>query len=478
MINFKSFLVKPVVFFFFGITVGISTLTLIPFLNFQKEYESKIFPGVILDNIDLAGKSESDVRRFFEEKNQPFKKLNIKLLASEQVTAVSAETLNIHFDDSFTFSQAFSFSRTGNKATDLLFKIRSFFYQKLKLQNPVVILTPVITYNYETISDNIYYLKQHVDLAPVDPLFEYDKNSQKVKAFRLGKEGFELSQIEAEEIVENQIKALASGFESLELEIALPVKKIMPNITSTEGENLGINSLLGSGYSIYKGSIAGRIHNLTLAAGILHGKLVLPGGTFSFNKEVGDISASTGYKPAYVIKSGRTILDDGGGVCQVSTTLFRAVLNAGLPISERSPHSYRVSYYELGGFKPGVDATVFAPSTDFKFINDTSSYILIQTKIIPSEYRLEFELYGTSDGRKSEVYNFKLWDQKPPPPPLYQDDLTLPLGTEKQVDWPAWGAKSSFDYKVTRNGEILFEKTYYSNYQPWQAVYLRGTKIN
>ena len=100
--------------------------------------------------------------------------------------------------------------------------------------------------------------------------------------------------------------------------------------------------------------------------------LIPPGGTISYNEIVGDISAATGYQPAYIIKDGRTILGDGGGVCQVSTTLFRAGLSAGLPILERHPHAYRVHYYEEGGYKPGLDATVFAPGVDLKMKNDTS----------------------------------------------------------------------------------------------------------
>ena len=84
-------------------------------------------------------------------------------------------------------------------------------------------------------------------------------------------------------------------------------------------------------------------------------------------------------------------------------------------------------------------------------------------------------LYGTGDNRKSYISNHRVWDIAPPPPPLYQDDPTLPKGVEKQVDWAAWGAKAVFDYKVVKNNETIFDNAFYSVYRPWQAVYLRGT---
>jgi vancomycin resistance protein YoaR len=190
---------------------------------------------------------------------------------------------------------------------------------------------------------------------------------------------------------------------------------------------------------------------------------------------VGDISAATGYQSAYIIKDGHTVLGDGGGVCQVSTTLFRAALAAGLPIVERHAHDYRVHYYEEGGIQPGLDATVYGPTYDLKFKNDTPTSILIQAKTDVANLSLTFDLYGTGDGRKAQISNQKIWDITSPPPDLYQDDPTLPKGVVKQVDFSAWGAKASFDYLVTRGADVLENTTFVSNYRPWQAVYLRGT---
>ena len=215
-------------------------------------------------------------------------------------------------------------------------------------------------------------------------------------------------------------------------------------------------------------------HNVALTAAKLNGILLAPGETFSFNQTIGDVSAETGFQQAYIIKEGRTVLGDGGGVCQDSTTMFRAALDAGLEIVQRNAHAYRVSYYEQNS-PAGIDATVYSPSPDFKFKNDTPAHILIQTTVNTGANYLKIEVYGTSDGRVSTISNARLWDQVPPPPALYQDDPSLPNGQVKQIDWEAWGAKAAFDWKVVRGSETLHEKTFYSNYRPWQAVYLRGT---
>ncbi len=256
-------------------------------------------------------------------------------------------------------------------------------------------------------------------------------------------------------------------------ELVLPVNLTEPEIKASEVNDIGIEELLGRGESRFAHSIPSRIFNVALAARRINYALIPPGEVFSFNKEVGEISGSTGYQSAYVIKDGRTVLGDGGGTCQVSTTMFRAAIKAGLPIVERKAHSYRVTYYEQGS-GPGIDATVYAPTADLKFLNDTPGHILIQTIVDTRNTAMHIDIFGTNDGRISSISEPKVWGQSPPPAPLYEDDPTLPVGVVKQIDWAAWGAKTSFEYKVEKDGEVIYEKTFYSNFKPWQAVYLRG----
>jgi vancomycin resistance protein YoaR len=202
--------------------------------------------------------------------------------------------------------------------------------------------------------------------------------------------------------------------------------------------------------------------------------LVAPGEEFRFNKTLGEVSKRTGYRSAYVISNGKTVLGDGGGVCQVSTTYFRAVLDAGLQVTLRRPHSYRVSYYELNQ-KPGIDATVYSGDVDFRFVNDTDHHILIRSSANSDDLYMKVEIYGTSDGRTAEIVDHKTWDLRSPPPPAYYPTTEIPAGTTKQIDWAVSGIKASFTHIVKdKDGETISEKEYYSNYVPWSAKYLQG----
>lgn len=275
----------------------------------------------------------------------------------------------------------------------------------------------------------------------------------------------------------SQLTSLLTSLENsndISKDFDIPVVSTPPDITTDQVNNLGIKELIGRGTSTYFHSIPGRVHNVVLAASRINGTLVAPGETFSFNKTLGDVTAFTGYEQAYIISGGKTILGDGGGVCQVSTTLFRALLNAGLPITERAAHAYRVGYYEQDS-PPGLDATVYGPEPDLKFTNDTANYILIEATSDPNNYSLTFELYGTNDGRVATITKPIVTNITPALPTVYQDDPTLPAGTLKQTDFSAAGATVTFNYSVVRNGETTFNKTFISNYHPWAAVYLRGT---
>lgn len=326
-------------------------------------------------------------------------------------------------------------------------------------------------YEEEKIASYTASLAKNINRPPENAAFQFEGG--RVTQFQPAKEGQTLEEEKTRDLIKEALEKIENG-EERQPNIRLSIITTPPAVTIAEINDLGIKELLGRGVSYFRGSIASRIHNIALASSKLNGLLIAPGETFSFNQALGEVSPATGFQQAYVIKEGRTILGDGGGVCQVSTTFFRAALDAGLPIIERHPHAYRVAYYEQG-FSPGLDATVWEPSPDLKIKNDTPAHILIQAYANTSRRSLTFEFYGTSDGRVATIGKSRIWDQVPPPPDLYQDDPTLPVGTVKQIDWKAWGAKVSFDWKVVQGNEVLQERTFYSAYRPWQAVFLRGT---
>jgi len=337
--------------------------------------------------------------------------------------------------------------------------------------NDLLFLLADKNYSQSALSEMSDKIAQAVNRPFQNPIFVFENG--KVSEFSPSKNGFSVNKEKLVELITHGLGDLEKS-EQAQVLIEISVDVTPPEYTTNDVNDLGIKELIGVGYSIYKGSIATRVHNVAHAAEKLNGVLIEPGAIFSFNDTLGDVSKLTGYQQAYVIKNGATVLGDGGGVCQVSTTLFRAALNAGLPIVERRAHSYRVGYYEQDS-PPGLDATVYSPTTDFKFKNDTPGYLLIQSKVDSKNTTLNFEIYGTSDGRVATVGKPVITTTSLPAEDLYVDDPNLPAGTIKQIEWKSNGAQVFFDYTVTRNGEEIYSKRFYSNFRPWQAKFLRGT---
>ena len=172
-------------------------------------------------------------------------------------------------------------------------------------------------------------------------------------------------------------------------------------------DELGLTHLLATGTTDFKGSPASRSHNIGVGAAKFNGILIKPGEIFSFNGRLGEVGAEQGYLPELVIKEDKTIPEYGGGLCQVSTTLFRAAVYSGLKITERRSHSYAVRYYSPTGF----DATIYPPYTDLKFENTTPGHLYLQSKI--QSTKITFQIFGTSDGRTVKLTGPNVYDQQP-----------------------------------------------------------------
>lgn len=257
------------------------------------------------------------------------------------------------------------------------------------------------------------------------------------------------------------------------LKVAVVVTTTLPQIVTADINDMGIKEIIGTGHSNFTGSPANRRHNIKTGADKLHGVLIKPGEEFSLLKTLGSIDGEHGYKQELVIKGNKTVPEYGGGLCQIGTTTFRATLGSGLPITARRNHSYSVTYYLENGL-PGTDATIYDPAPDFKFINDTGRYILIQTRI--SGYDLYFDFWGTKDGRRAERTTPRVWNWVSPPPTKYVESLDLPVGAKKCTEVSHKGVDASFDYTITYADGQINKTTFTSHYRPWQAVCLIGVE--
>jgi vancomycin resistance protein YoaR len=458
-------ILKNLFWFCFGAIIGFFFFVSFLFIIYQKNYRDIVYSGIFVDGIDFGGKTKTDIENYFAKKNQTIEKSTIIFTAPTSIATVSAKEIGFGYDVDLLTQQAFSVGRSDNQLSNLSIILQAYFNE--------IHLPAAYHYSADKLDGFLAPFKQETDLKPVNALFAFENG--KVSAFSLSHDGqvVDMDTLK-DELYQKLLNTIANN-RPTQIVMKVPIKVVKPEVTTENANSLGVRELIGEGTSLFYHSIENRIYNVALAANRLNGILIPPGDVFSFDKALGDISAFTGYKQAYVIENGRTVLGDGGGVCQVSTTLFRAALNAGLPITERNPHAYRVGYYEQDS-GPGIDAAVYSPTVDLKFKNDTGHYILIQSQADTTNLRLTFDLYGTKDGRRVTISQPVVLSESPAPAPLYQDDPTLPKGEVKQVDFSANGASVYFTRLVSKDGKDIIADKFSSNYRPWQAIFLRGTK--
>jgi vancomycin resistance protein YoaR len=326
----------------------------------------------------------------------------------------------------------------------------------------------------EYLSDTVAPL---IDREPIDPKFTITDG--KVEEFQLSKDG-ELTNVEL------TISAIKDGFiNGTSTNIAVVTDKIESNLTASEVNDMGIKELLGTGHSDFSGSPANRRHNIAVGAEAVNGTLIAPGEEFSLINTLGDIDKEAGYLPESVIKENKTIPEYGGGLCQIGTTAFRGTLAAGLLVTARRNHSYRVSYYEPAG----TDATIYDPWPDYKFKNDYQNHVLITTRIEGND--LYFDFWGTKDGRTATTTYPVIYNITRPAETKFIETLDLEPGVKRCTEHAHNGADAYFDYTVDyaeyvpddfydRTGIDEESKTevtrFKSHYVPWREVCLIGVE--
>jgi vancomycin resistance protein YoaR len=323
--------------------------------------------------------------------------------------------------------------------------------------------------NKNGLRDLLVPVKEQVDRKPADAKFVFNDDTRQLDLIAESTVGRTLD-------VEASITAINDALLRGEHSVPLVINEEQPRVASTAtAQELGITQLVSAQTSYFYGSSSERMQNIQAAASQFHGILVAPGETFSMGEHMGDVSLENGFAEALIIYGGRTIKGVGGGVCQVSTTLFRTVFNAGFPVVERIPHAYRVGYYEqtpAGGIDPslaGMDATVYFPLVDFKFTNDTPYWLLMET-YFNSAGSLTWKFYSTSDGRTVTSSTTGVTNVVPAPAPSFEENPELRKNEMKQVDWAANGADVTVTRTVMRDGGVLFQDEFTTHYQPWQAV--------
>ena len=380
-------------------------------------------------------------------------------LTKEAETILKNTPLIIKFDSSkIDNRQAFDKNWTINK-NDLanLLELKNIFDASVEKEKIFVSFseTRVLDYFEE-------HILSEIKIEPQNAKFEI--RDGRVVEFQESKDGFEVNFEASFNLLENKFIG------EREKNITLAVTELKSNLHTQDVNDIGINEIIGTGHSDFSGSPSNRRHNIATGAAALNGLLVKPDEEFSLMTALGEIDGESGYLQELVIKGNETIAEYGGGLCQIGTTLFRTVLQSGLPVTMRRNHSYRVSYYEPAG----TDATIYDPWPDFKFINDTEDNILIQTRIEGDD--IYFDFWGSGDGREVIVTEPTIYNITRPGPTKLIETLDLEPGVKRCTEHAHNGADAYFDYTVTYSEENIVEKRFTSHYVPWQEVCLIGVE--
>lgn len=435
----------------------------------EKDYSLKIVSGQIELLNDRASGRRLNQNRLIDDLRTNFNNLeskNINLLVEDKEPSVSlanAQAAKV---------KAETILKVGG--LNLVYSDKNFAVDLETMGNWIATYSNgddlVVDVNRDRVRDYLKTITSSIDVGPQDAMLTMT-NGQ-ISVYQPSRDGLT---VDAEATLSKIVSTLISRFgdnpnQTDLAKVTIEVKVTKPTITNETLSSLGLKELIASGTTSFTGSPANRISNITVGARLINGALIKPGETFSTLSRLGKIDASTGFLPELVIKENRTVPEFGGGLCQVSTTLFRAALNAGVNIIERQNHRYRVSYYEP---PVGMDATIYDPAPDFRFVNDTPGYILIQGRV--SGTKITFEFYGTKDGRTVSMSAPVISDVTPPVEPIMEPSDTLPTGEQKQVEKAHDGATASFVYTVMKDGQQLHKNTFVSHYVPWPARFLVGT---
>lgn len=300
----------------------------------------------------------------------------------------------------------------------------------------------------------------------VDGRFDFDPQTGSLKALSASSSGRKLN-------VEATIARLESAiFDSVNRRVAMVFEQLTPRFhEGLTAAQLGITELVSEATTYYWGSWPNRRSNIALGAGKLNGIIIAPGEEFSFNDYLGDITPEAGYLDGSVILGGATVTGIGGGICQVSTTMYRAAFGGGYAITERNSHGYRVGYYEYANAGPGLDAAIWQPDIDLRFQNNTPHHLLIESSFLGAKDALQFRIYSTRHWR-TVIESAIIRDILPAPDDRFVEAGDLYSGQIRQIDYAADGA----DVWVYRNvydtaGALVKRDQVFTRYQPWQAVF-------
>jgi vancomycin resistance protein YoaR len=436
------------------IIVLLSFLIFTTAIGFFFLYRDTIYDGVMIENLDIGGLSVTQAQK--KVKNH-FDDLivngEICFKYGNQVFHTKNKDIRYSFDYTNAANEAYKIGREGNYF-ERLQKILSLYTQPYNIT-----LKPA--YEHEKLDAIIYNIQKNIDQQAKDATIIRKNGEFIITDERIGQQ---LNVNKTKALLEEELTK--NKFED-EITIELPVETVSPKITS---ESLStIHDLTGEYTTIFNINRKGRTQNLRLASNKINGFVLMPMEIFSFNEVVGPRTKESGYKDAPVILKGEVVPGLGGGVCQVSSTLYNAILLNNLEVVERYNHTLPSSYVAKG-----MDATVSYGVLDFKFKNTMNTPIYIESYMISN--RLIVKIYGRKiDNKKVRVITEQNQVVKRPLEIKYDDNLLE--GQEKIEQKGRDGYKVTTYRLIYENGKLLGkQKISKDYYKPQKQIIIKGTK--
>ncbi len=418
----------------------------------EVEEDATITSGVWFGSIDAAGMTAQEATEAIEAYVASLQSTSVTLVSGEKSITVTAEDLGLTWSNPQIVEEALGLGRTGN----LIVRYK----QQKDLEKEDKVYTIGFSVDTEIVTQLLEDKTSKLTVAAVDASMERVNGSF---IYTEGTEGLTINLEESVALIEAYFATL---WDEEEAELTLVTEVLSPR-GSVEELSL-VQDVLGSYSTSFSDSASGRIANITRAASLINGTVLYPGDEFSFYDLAAPFTAENGYELAGAYENGATIQSYGGGVCQVSTTLYNAVIRAELEVTMRYAHSMTVSYVE-----PSMDAAIAGTWKNLKFVNNTDSPIYIEAYTVGKT--LYFKIYGQETRDSNRVVTFESETTSITEPDIQFVTTSDPIGTVTKVQSSHTGKTARLWKIVTVDGvEVSREVINNSTYSASAAIYNVG----
>ncbi|MDU1313745.1 MAG: VanW family protein [Clostridium septicum] len=456
--NYKNFISenKKSIYISLAIIITIITVGFIYIFSVKSEVESwqnKIYPNVTVHGVDIGGLTKEEANlKLKEELSSPIMDKILKVVVDDKEIDLKYSEVNPVYDVESITNEAFSLGKEGS-----LFEKKKLISKGINKE-----LDAKITYDENELKKFEEKVKSEVNVNAKDATISINGGNISVDAEVAGKK------INDDELHKKLVESI-NGNPSEEIQLKFTLEESQAKVKESDLKK--ITGKISFFTTSYTDTGDGRVTNMNIALKAVNGTVLMPGEEFSYNNLVGDTTPDKGYQKANTYIGNEIVPDYGGGICQVSTTLYRAVMGANLRSTERANHSLTVSYSE-----PGLDATVAYGVVDYKFVNTYDFPVYIEGYI--SDGTIGFNIYGNKEALGGKTY--KLVNEvveKYEPQVKYEDNPSLKEGEQrvKVNGMPGYKANS---YQITyENGvEVKKEKISTDVYKTTDTIIERGTK--